>query len=97
MVTEVPGRRSIALSDADVRQIEVADARFQRAYDWWIEHRDELTGAHPDEHVAIGEGGLVDHDPDLYALAGRLTAAGHVLPHLYIGATGTKPGPIVHW
>ena len=42
----------------------------------WDAHRTEYTRLYPDQFVAVRNGELVDHDPDLMLLVQRLRANG---------------------
>jgi hypothetical protein len=47
---------------------------FERDMDWLQKHYDNLTEKYPNEHVAVLDEKIVDHDKDLRRLMGRIGA-----------------------
>jgi Family of unknown function (DUF5678) len=70
------------------------DAVKRRAEDeraFWSAHRAELTQRFPDEFIAVRNGEIVDHDPDLMILARRLQKKGIPSHKVSIFFTATQP------
>ena len=47
---------------------------FERDMDWLQKYYDDLTEKYPNEHVAVLDEKIVDHDKDLRRLMGRIEA-----------------------
>ena len=60
----------------DRAMLDAAHKRAEEQRAFWVAHRAELTERFPDEFVAIQNGKVLDHDPDLMVLALRLQRAG---------------------
>jgi len=63
------------------------DAAWQRAEErraFWDAHRATLTQQYPDEFVAVFNGDVIAHDPDLMSLVQYVRAAGYDVRDVWI-------------
>lgn len=75
----------------DRATLDAAQRRAEEERAFWDVHRTELTQHYPDEFVAVRNGEVVEHDPDLMVLAERLQVAGIQPRDAFIAFLATKP------
>ena len=80
---------AVPLPDRETLDAARKRAEEERAY--WDAHRADLTSKYPDEFVAVQNGVVVGHDPDLIVLAQRLQAAGFAPNEATIEFMATEP------
>lgn len=74
----------MALTLPDRATLDTAWQRAQERRTFWDAHRAELTRAYPDEFVAVSNGDVVAHDPDLMSLVQQLRASGREVTDMSI-------------